>query len=94
MKGENMWNKPTPEQAQILSLAAMIQGGNKGADSSGKSKTGKSKSGLDSTSNKKKSGIQPWMLIAPENGATTSMIKNDKEYHWCPKCAKGEGQWV
>ena len=38
--------------------------------------------------------MKPWMLEAPKNGDPNSITKDDKEYHWCPKCAKGEGQWV
>ena len=34
------------------------------------------------------------MLEAPKNGDPKSTTKNNKEYHWCPKCAKGVGQWV
>ena len=98
MKGENLWNKPTPEQAQILSLAAMIQGGNRSSNGSGKPKDGKNTSGsedsADTSAKKKERGIKPWMLVAPKNGDPNSMMKNDKEYHWCPKCANGAGQWV
>ena len=36
MKGENLWNKPTPKQAQILFLAAMIQGNNNGSKEIGR----------------------------------------------------------
>ena len=94
MKGENLWNKPTPEQAQIISLAAMLQGNGK---SNGK-KGSKAQSGTnEEASEKKKSkerGVKPWMLEAPKAGAPKSKMANDKEYHWCPKCAKGEGQWV
>ena len=66
MKGENLWNKPTPEQAQILSLAAMVQGGTKGTNGSGKSKNEKNKSGSDDvedlSSKKKARGVKPWIL--------------------------------
>lgn len=34
------------------------------------------------------------MLKAPKNGDPKSITKNDKDYHWCPKCAKGAGQCV
>ena len=100
MKGENLWNKPTPGQAQILFLAAMIQGGNKNSNGSSKNKNGsKNKSGSsddasEPTSKKKDHGVKPWMLVAPKEGKLTSMMKNNKDYHWCPKCAKGAGQWV
>ena len=97
MKGENLWNKPTPEQAQILSLAAMLQGGNKSLNSSGK-KSGKKKSEKsDETSEstkKKDRGIKSWMLVAPKNGKPKTMTKNDKEYHWCHKYSNGAGQWI
>ena len=98
MKGEGSWNKPTPEQAQIISLAAMIQGGSKSSKGSGKNKGGQSNSTAENDSEpskkKKDRGVQPWMLIAPKNGEAKTLTKNDKEYHWCPKCAKGAGQWV
>ena len=100
MKGENLWNKPTHEQAQILSLAAMIQGGNKNSNDSSKNKNGsKNKSGSsdnasEPTLKKKDRRVKPWMLVTPKEGESTSMMKNNKDYHWCPKCAKGAGQWV
>ena len=76
----------------------MIQGGTKGTNGSGKSKNGKNKSGSDdvedSSLKKKAHGVEPWMLEAPKNGDPKSITKNDKDYHWCPKCAKGAGQWV
>ena len=76
----------------------MIQNGSKSSNGSGKSKNGKIKSGsedaTDSSSKKKKSGIQPWMLIAPKDGEPKVMMKNEKAYNWCPKCANGAGQWV
>ena len=98
MKGENLWNKPTPEQAQILSLAAVIQGGSKSSNGPGKSKGGKNKSGSedaeDLSSKKKEHGVKPWMLVAPKNNKPKLMMKNEKEYHWCPNCANGDGQLV
>ena len=96
MKGENMWNKPTPKQAQILSLAAMIQGNSNSSKGSGKGKGNKTNSEdtNDSNSKKKDRGAKQWMFEAPKDGALKTMIKNAKEFHWCPKCAKGEGQWV
>ena len=85
MKDKNLWNKTTPEQAQILFLAVMIQGGNKSSNGSGKSKGGENKSGsedvADLSSKKKERGVKPWMLVAPKNGETKSMMKNEKEYH-------------
>ena len=99
MKGENLWNKPTPEQAQILSLAAMIQRGGTKSNNSKKKKNGnadadKSANTDDLNGKKKDCGVKPWMLVAPKTGESKSMTKNDKEYHWCPKCTDGAGQWV
>ena len=98
MRGENLWNRPTPEQAQILSLAAMIQGGktSKGPDKGTVSKTNSSDSNSsnEASKSKERNGIKPWMLEAPKDGDPKTIIKNDKDYHWCPKCAKGAGQWV
>ena len=98
MKGENLWNRPTPEQAQILSLAAMIQGGktSKGSDKGSVSKhnSSDSNSSNEASKSKDRSGVKPWMLEAPKDGDPKTIIRNDKDYHWCPKCAKGAGQWV
>ena len=98
-KRENLWNKPTPEQAQILSLVAMIQGNGNGFKGSSKGKGGKgSKNSSNETNNsrskKKDRGVKQWMLEAPKDGAPKSITKNKKEYHWCPKCVKDKGQWV
>ena len=99
IKGEKLWNKPTPEQAQILSLAAMIQGGDTKFNNSKKNENGnadaeKSAKTNDSNGKKKDRGVKPWVLVAPKTGESKSMTKNDKEYHWCLKCADGAGQWV
>ena len=99
IKGENLWHKPTPEQAQILSLAAMIQGGDTKFNNSKKNENGnadaeKSAKTNDSNGKKKDCGVTSWMLVAPKMGESKSTTKNDKEYHWCPKCADGAGQWV
>ena len=98
-KRENLWNKPTPEQAQILSPVAMIQGNGNGFKGSSKGKGGKgSKNSSNETNNsrskKKDRGVKQWMLEAPKDGAPKSITKNKKEYHWCPKCVKDKGQWV
>ena len=99
MKGENLWNNPTPEQAQILSLVAMIQGNSNGSKGSGKGKNGKgnkTNSNITNNSNSKKKdcGAKQWMFEDQKDGTPKSMIKNEREYHWCPKCTKGKGQCV
>ena len=72
----------------------MIQGANKNSNGSGENKSGSSNDASDPTSKKKDCGVKPWMLVAPNKGDSKSIMKNDKDYHWYPKCAKGAGQWV
>ena len=74
----------------------MIQGSNNYSNGSGKTKNGKKALGKsdkasDSMSKKKDCGVKSWMLEPSKDGDPKSMMKNEKEYHWCLKYAKGEG---
>jgi hypothetical protein len=110
MRTDKEWNVMSPEDAMIVSLVSVIEGGNSKSKEKKKGTNKNKNDNKDSDSSstkdtkpaitseeafkKKDAKIPDWKKIPPKEGEKKTKEKDSKTYYWCSKCRNGKGMWA
>jgi hypothetical protein len=107
MKTDHEWNVMSPEDTMVMALVNLLE--DKDSNSSNETKT-KPKSTNPSTDKESKPEKKPlsneekakrrdakipdWKKVPPKEGESSTIVKDNRTYHYCTKCRNGKGMWA